>query len=158
MMSGFEVRNSGPHGRSPDRQATLERLATALKDRWFQIADTEVIGHHLSRAWEQLADAALAAVEQAAPEGQSTLTTQACADCSVAISWDAEPEPLCDECVRDRYHDAREALREAATWAKNSHAVVEGQHRHYDRYSIDCAACQWLALPAVVAAMKEEKG
>ena len=50
-----------------NRQATLERLATALKDRWYQIADTEVIDHHLSRAWEQLADAALAAVEQAAP-------------------------------------------------------------------------------------------
>src|SRR3990167_9316548 len=45
--------------------------------------------------------------------------------------------------------DARVAIREAATWAKNSHAVVEGQHRHYDGYSIDCAACQWLALPAV---------
>src|SRR3990167_2217556 len=74
-----------------------------------------------------------------------------------------EGEPPADQCG-EKYEgavayrnllDARAAIREAATWAKNSHAVVEGQHRHYDGYSIDCAACQWLALPAVSQALKE---
>jgi len=142
------------------RQAALERLATALKDRWYQIADTEVIDNHLSRAWDQLADAALTAVEQAAPCSECEEYGEPC--------WRHTPpsgQPAPEKDFIRGYQelgldleahvlaDARAAIRAASPLLRHgalfTHASVSQEAA--------CPACQWLALPAVRAAREEEK-
>jgi len=130
------------------RQAALERLATALKDRWYQIADTQVIDHCLSRAWDQLADAALAAVEQAAPEGERRFPNEH--DAALRLTHDAKceagrgaGETFCVNgcaCGERSLADARTAMWE----------LVKRLDQHEELSDI-------LAWAAVVAAVKEEK-
>ena len=77
---------------------------------------------------------------QAAPK------ERACIDCSETVWWDDTPEPLCDDCTRLRYHDARAAIREAVRM------FTERTKQQYPDH------VAWLALPAVVAAKEEERG
>ena len=181
-----------------NRQAALERLATALKDRWFQIADTEVIGHHLSHAWNQLADAALAAVEQTGPEEARSKTTWTAEDIAhenpitVVIEHGVNDHVVCVTDARgNTYHEqaAPEGLRcTCGHICVSTEAWNEGEVCYHlptcdletgkrsDPLADARAALRlvadivdrdadlthpfvqrWLALPAVVAAVKEGK-
>ena len=112
------------------RQAALERLYGALNE----VPDGM---YPEPLAWEKI-KAAYVTVEHAAPEPETCPK-----NCTTFQQYGN-----CDHLGRD-LADARAAIREAAAYVRAN---------HYCANPAMCRMCRWLALPAVVAALKEGKG
>ena len=129
------------------RQAALERQAERYVSDWMP----EWVGTMAGQRAAHMVVKALAAVEQAAPEGQNIPTVFPLG--SMGASTQPPKGSACPYCGYATHHnrvcinqdltDAHAAIREAAAML----ACHSG-------YQVNA----WLALPAVVAAMKEEKG